>query len=366
MEIYRLYSQNNDEDAVCDLKEYATFWDAEIVLRKMIAEQGKKMNVAAYISAIRKGKNRNYRKIIADALKNIFLESEPLSVEKIKQMKASIEDFTFDCCLGDKEPMDDFDAYTEGGRIVIIEFHFDQKLHVEFDINTDFDYNNDGIIGEYFFIQDRNGKFKVNIEEDVKPVTLEKEYNSANIIYVYKSLCNDALEVKKAIDEDHINPHNVLRGITPKQIQKGSQHFYGKQSTLSTETIVKHIHALKQLGIPIKQYKVSKEEKEFWKTRNIRCNEGYEIDIDFLDKVPAPVDASELGVSIKPLLILFVLKTAKKPMRQADIIKESREKYNVKIGRGAVGRHINFLINVAYPIKKSKDGYVYENGVTEK
>jgi len=132
------------------------------------------------------------------------------------------------------------------------------------------------------------------------------------------------------------------------------------------ETIVKHIHTLKQLGIPIKQYKVSKEEKEFWKARNIRCNEGYEIDIDFLDKVPAPVDASELGVSIKPLLILFVLKTAKKPMRQADIIKEIREKYNVEIGRGAVGRHINFLINVAYPIKKSKDGYVYENGVTEK
>ena len=186
MEIYRLYSQDNDENVVYDPKEHETFSDAEVVLRKMIAEQGKKMNVAAYISAIRKGKNRNYRNIIADALKNIFLETEPLSVEKIKQMKTSIEDFALDCCFGDKEPMDDFDAYTEGGRIVIIEFHFDQKLHVEFDINTDFDYNNDGIIGNYFFIQDRNGKFKVNIEEDVKPVTLEKEYNSANIIYVYK------------------------------------------------------------------------------------------------------------------------------------------------------------------------------------
>lgn len=366
MEIYRLYSQNNDEDAVCDPKEYATFWDTEIVLRKMIAEQGKKMNIAAYISAIRKGKNRNYRKIIADALKNIFSETESLSVDKIKQMKESIEDFAFDCCLGDKEPMDDFEAYIEGGRIVIIEFHFDQKLHVEFDINTDFDYNNDGIIGNYFFIQDRNGKFKVNIEEDLKCVDLEKEYNSANLIYVYKCLCNNALMVKKAIDVYHINPNDVLRGITPKQIQKGSQNFYGKKSVLTTETIVKHIRSLIQLGIPIKQYKVSKSEKEFWEARNIKCNEGYEIDIDFLDKVPEPVDASKLGVGIKPLLILFVLKTAEKPMRQTDIIEAIYKNYNVKIGRRAVGSHIDFLINVAYPIKKSQNGYIYENGVTER
>ena len=59
MEFYRLYSQTNDENEVYDPKEYATFLDAEAVLRKMVAEQGKKMNIASYISAIRKGKNRN-------------------------------------------------------------------------------------------------------------------------------------------------------------------------------------------------------------------------------------------------------------------------------------------------------------------
>ena len=91
MEFYRLYSQTNDENAVYDPDEYKTFSDAEIVLRKMIAEQGEKMNVAAYISAIRKGKNRTYRKIIADSLKNIFSKTEPLSVEKTKYTHAVVE-----------------------------------------------------------------------------------------------------------------------------------------------------------------------------------------------------------------------------------------------------------------------------------
>ena len=353
MEIYRLYSQNNDEDAVCDPKEYATFWDAEIVLRKMIAEQGKKKNVAAYISAIRKGKNRAYRKIIADALKNIFLEAEPLSVEKIKQMKASIEDFTFDCCLGDKEPMDDFEAYTEGGRIVIIEFNFDQKLHVEFDINTDFDYNNDGIIGNYFFIQDRNGKFKVNIDLEIKNDLPKKKSNSSAIVFVYKKLIDDAYDVMKAINEDHISPNKVLRGITSKKIK-------GTNTNISVETIDNHINTLKKLGIPIKQYKVSKEEREFWEARHIRCNEGYEIDIDFLDKVPESVDASNLGISVNPLLVLFVLKSSDKPMRQADIIIAIKEKYNVSIARAAVGRHIDLLKKFGYSIERSKDGYILE------
>lgn len=357
MEFYRIYSQTNDENAVYDPDEYKTFSDAEVVLRKMIAEQGKKMNVAAYISAIQKGKNRDYRKIIADALKNIFLETEPLSVEKIKQMKESIEDFTLDCCLGDKEPMDDFDAYIEGGRIVIIEFNFDQKLHVEFDVYSDED---DGsVIESYFFMQDSDTKYKVCAEKRVKT------NNASNILGVYRILLNDAYEVKKAIEEDRISPDKVLRGITPEKIQKRYIIQTMMTQSMTIETIENHIKALKKLGIPIKQYKVSRAEKEYWEARHICCNEGYEIDIDFLDKVPEPIDASELGDKVNPLLVLFVMKTAEKPMRQADIIKALREKYNAEIGRVAVGRHINFLIDVAYPIKKSKDGYVYEKGVTE-
>ena len=351
MEIYRVYFQINEEATVWDTTEYDSFWAAESKMRNMIAEQGQKMNIASYIYAIRKGKNRSYRKIIADALTNIFLEAEPLSVEKIKQMKDAIEDLTFDCAFGEKEPTAEFEAYTEGGRIVIVEFNFDQKLHVEFDINTDFEYNNDGIIGSYFFIQDRNGKFKVNVDFDVKIDLPKKKSNSSSIIFVYNGLVNDAYSVKKAIEEEHIAPNDVLRGITPQKIK-------GINPNISVETINNHINTLKKLGIPIKRYKVSKEEKEFWKARNIRCNEGYEIDIDFLDKVPEPVDASELGVHANPLLILFVIKTANRPMRQADIIEALREKYNVEIGRAAVGRHIELLISFGYDIEKSKDGYI--------
>ncbi len=353
MEFYRLYSQNNDENAVYDPKEYETFSDAEAVLRKMIVEQGKRVNIASYISAIRKGKHRNYRKIVADALKNIFLETDPLSAEKINQMKKAIEDFNFDCCLGEKEPMDDFEAYTEGGRIVIIEFNFDQKLHVEFDVNADFYYNNDGVIESYFFIQDRNGKFKVNIDYNIKIDFPKTKSNSSSIVFVYNGLIREAYYVKKAIEEDHIPPNDIPRGITPKKIK-------GINPNISVETIRNHIKTLKKLGIPIKLHKVSKEEKEFWETRHIRCNEGYEMDVDFLDKVPEPIDASNLGISVNPLLVLFVLKSSDKPMRQADIIAAIKEKYNVSIARTTVGRHIELLNNFGHPIKKCKDGYIFE------
>ena len=364
MEFYRVYSQINEEAMAWDAIVYDNFAAAQSAMRNMMAATGQRMNIAAYISAILKGKNSGYRKIIADALTNIFLETEPLSAEKIIQMKDTIEDFDLDCCFGDKEPTADFKAYVESGKIIIIKFNFDQKLHVEFDINTDFGNNNDGIIGSYFFIKDRNGKFKANVEEEIKRVTLDKESNSANIICVYKSLYDNAREVKREIEEYHIDPNYIARGMTTKEIQKSSQNFYAKQSVLSAETIVKHIHTLIQLGIPIKQYKVSKEEKEFWEARNIRCNEGYEVDIDFLDKVPEPTDASKLGVGVKPLLILFVLKDAEKPMRQADIIEALRQKYTVDIGRVAVGRHIELLNRFGYPIEKCKDGYIFKEKET--
>lgn len=360
MEIYRLYSQDNDENAVYDPKEYETFSEAEVILRKMIADQGKRMNIASYISAIRKGKNRNYRKIIADALKNIFLETEPLSVEKVKQMKTSIEDFTFDCCLGDKESMDDFEAYTEGGRIVIIEFHFDQKLHVEFDINTDFDYNNDGIIGNYFFMQDRNGKFKVNIEEEILVFDIPASSKSANILLVYYCLLHNAYKVKDMLTMFPEFSDRIPRGIMPDAIQRGISALTADRILLSTESIVKHIKTLKALGFPITHYKVSKEEKEFWKARNKHCNEGYELAPDFLGKLPEPIDASSLGDNINPLLVRFVLQTAKKPMRQNDIIEAILEKYNVSIKRAAIGRNIDLLRRFGYSIKRSNDGYVLE------
>ena len=130
-------------------------------------------------------------------------------------------------------------------------------------------------------------------------------------------------------------------------------------SHISTETIVKHIKILKKLGIPIKQYKISKAEKEFWEARHKCYNEGYEIDPDFREKVPEPIDASGLGIQVNPLLVLFVLKSSDKPLRQADMIEVIKEKYNVNIARAAVGRHIDLLKGFGYPIEKTKNGYIF-------
>ena len=346
MEFYRLYSQINYEQKVYDFKRYKTFSEAETVLREMIAAQGKKMNIASYISAIRKGKNRNYRKIIADALKNIFLETEPLSAEKITLMQNAIDDYNDDCQAGDKEPMNDFNAYIEE-RIVILEFNFNEKLHLEFDINTQ-DSFNDGIFYSYFFIEDSTGKFKVNIDPETETDLPQKRSNSSSIVCVYTCLTDHAYHA-----EDELTcPNHIPRGMTPKEMKKINSH-------ISTETIVKHIKILKKLGIPIKQYKISKAEKEFWEARHKCYNEGYEIDPDFREKVPEPIDASGLGIQVNPLLVLFVLKSSDEPLRQADMIEVIKEKYNVNIARAAVGRHIDLLKGFGYPIEKTKNGYIF-------
>lgn len=355
MIIYRLYSQVNDEQPVCDPTEYATFSEAEDALKKMIAVQGKKMNVASYISAIRKGKNGDYRKVVADALENIFSENEPFSFEKIERMLEAVEDFNTDCCLGEASPINDFRAVDEGG-ILVLDFGFDQRLHLEFDVYSD--APNGALLNSYFFLKDRNVKYKVNVEDDI----LEKVSNSANILYVYHRLLADAREVKRMIDEDHISPNRVLRGVTPEDMQKNACFFAGKQNHLSVETIVKHIHTLQQLGIPIKRYKISPAEKEFWEARHMPYNEGYEIDPDFGDRVPVPVDAGGWGAHVFPLLVLFIMKSAGRPMRQADIIEAMKKKYNVKIDRKTVARHMELLMAADTPIEKTKDGYVFDNG----
>ena len=338
MSNYCIYTQINDEREKRDSMVYNTFSEAESALFGMIAKHGGKMNASAYICAIRNGKYKSYRKSVADALDGIFSDSLSLSVERIKRMADAIEDFKDDCLDGKKVYPDDFFADCDE-RTVIIDFLFDRELHLEFDIESD---QPDGtVLYSYFYMQDRSCSFKARIEEIVLSTAKGKTSNSANILYVYKRLLRDAKEAKDAMKT--ISVEQVRRGITVKRIKDDP---YGT-GALSEETIVKYIKTLNKLGIPIKHYKVSREEKEFWEARHICCNEGYEIDIDFLDKVPDPVDASGLGDKVSPLLVLFVMKTAEKPMRQADIIKALREKYNVEIGRVAVGRHINFLIDVA-------------------
>ncbi|MBQ8393499.1 MAG: hypothetical protein IJX51_06985 [Clostridia bacterium] len=351
MEIYRIHYQINEEAKVSNPTEFDSFLTAESIMRNMIAKQGRQMNVASYISAIRKGNNPEYRSLIADVLENLFSESEPMSPERIKQMKETIEDFNLDCRWGDREPVDNFRAKIDG-RAVIFDFLFDQHLHFEFDVKSD---ATDGtVIYSYLFIKDRKCKLLVSVDIDIKEDNMpQNRSNSASILLVYRTLINDALEVKEAIEKHHMIPGNVLRGITPKKISEACEG-------LSVETVVKHIKTLKMLGIPIKLYKASKYDKEIAKQLLIRCDEGYEIDIDFFDKVPKPIDASAFGIHVNPILVLFVLKTSNKPMRQDDIIKRIKEEYKVSIARAAVGRHINMLKIIGHSIKKSKDGYILE------
>ena len=162
MEFYRIESQTNQEPIAKHPEVYESFSDAQAALKQMMAEQGKKMNVAQYIAAIRKGKYPDYRAEVADVLHSIFSEKKPFGFETINQLKETLEDFQYACQEGEKEPTEDFNAWLEGS-ILIFEFAFDQNLHLEFCISDETDV---WFFYDYFFMQDKNGSFKVNIEEN--------------------------------------------------------------------------------------------------------------------------------------------------------------------------------------------------------
>jgi hypothetical protein len=56
---------------------------------------------------------------------------------------------------------------------------------------------------------------------------------------------------------------------------------------------------------------------------------------------------------VNPLLVLFVLMAADKPLRQGDIIREMGASYKVSIARAAVSRHLGLL-----PVVKTGHGYI--------
>lgn len=61
------------------------------------------------------------------------------------------------------------------------------------------------------------------------------------------------------------------------------------------------------------------------------------------------------GKSAYPLMILRVLDDT--PKTQEEIIREVYERYDTKMERKAVGRHLKLLQDMGFPVHKSKDGY---------
>ena len=354
--MYRIYSQINGEKAVGLDEYYDSFSEANRTMRHMAALQAQKMGVESYISAIREGKYKSYRKYVADGLTHVFLKDSPLSPKKIRRLKDVIEDFEDEC----KEYPDDFWASEQAGEFLCFDFYFAQGLHLEFQIDY---YSCDDILGNYVFLKDKTGSYKFMIEEEYKPETedLKKVSNSANILLVYKELLNRSINTKLDLDNGSERSGQFLRGTTAKQISESPLVLSIKDKSLLEETVVNHINALKNLGIPIITYKFSKREAQYWAVRGVRNNYRYEIDLDFLDKVPDPIDASKLKAHVNPLLVLFVLKTSTKPMRQDDIARAIEEKYKVKLNRQAVSRNIKLLLEVNEPIKKNSKGYAFEN-----
>ena len=321
MDFYRIESQTNQKTVVKHPEVYESFSDAQAALKQMMAEQGKKMNISRYITAIRKGKHRDYRREIANILKSIFSEKEPFCIKTIKQLSNTLEDFQYACREGEKEPTDNFDAWQESGSTLLFDFYFDQQLHLEFYISDETD---DWFFYDYFFMKDKNGSFKANIEKAEPPAPpKEKKPNSKNLVAVYEYLRNTDTS------------HRPYREVTDTELQK--------QTEMSKETVRAHMDRLIALGLPITK----------------SAHQKYYIDLSRINDIPNKVDASALGDGVNPLLILFVLKAASGPMRQKAVIDEVYAKYNRSIKRAAVGRNIDLLKNV-YPIEKTANGYVWK------
>lgn len=64
------------------------------------------------------------------------------------------------------------------------------------------------------------------------------------------------------------------------------------------------------------------------------------------------------GTSANPLMVYLSL--GKKPATQTQIARRISENWDVPINRKAVGRHLQLLRNLGYPVQHDLDGYYYE------
>lgn len=326
---------------------YRTVEEAMNAAKKAVVDYAHTLQVNDYISRIREGINKGYRTVVADYWEEFFSSPTFSELTHVVPFEEDSDEYVVDTVEedvgnGDEDceyveppvdPLDDFFCGIE--EFDITEFYFKRALHMETNwrqasYNASYCERLLDKIEEGGFEGGAQLVFDMSTTDHRVAVTVsraQKTTHSENIIFVYRMLDSsprDREDIQSYIWEDF--------GIY-----------------LSLKTIGKHLDTLRKLCVPIAYQGINRY--------TLDQKNGYYLDSAVSCEMKRE-EVAALGSSVNCILVLFTLQHASKPMRQADIIRWIEENYGVKIGRVAVSRQIDSLIDMRYRIQKNKDGYI--------
>ena len=331
-------------DQVTQKNTYKNVEEAMNAAKKSALDYANTLRVHDYISRIREGINKGYRALVADYWAEFFssptfnvMNSGAPFEENPKDYEEKIEEVESDWDDEDDEtptdPLDDF--YCGHYGFDMTEFYFDRDLHMETNwLLASYHASSPERVFDNFemeaFEYDSQLVFDMRTIDQRIVVTVsraQKTTHSENIVFVYSTL------------KDSPQSREVIR----------NNIWENYKADLSPKTIGSHLDTLRKLGVPVTYKGINKY--------TLKQKNGYYLDPAAGCEVNR-AEVASLGSSINCLLVLFALRQAATPMRQADIIRWIEEHYGVQIGRVAVSRQIDSLRDMRYNIEQTKDGYV--------
>lgn len=286
--------------------------------KKLMVEQAKKMNVGAYLSAIRTGAhingyiNKQYRTAVARYMREFFASTVAVSVDCDYVCGENPNDFVSEK-YADQDSFADFNCYCEAG-CTVLEFYFGDRLMIDSNFVTcPASYNS------YFLIKDKNTEFKITIDsQQYDWFYAEGLSKSSNLLLVYYALDS--------------GPRKLV------EIQ--SMILENSGATITTKTIGEQISVLKKLGFPIGYTYRSGSELD-------AVEPGYFIKDKTLQSIPDVV-ATDFGNGAYLMLVLISLTRMEKEACASEIIEYISHHYYVRMSKSTILRHLKFLVSIGH------------------
>ena len=332
------------DDHVTQKNTYKNVEEAMNAAKKSALDYANTLRVHDYISRIREGINKGYRALVADYWAeffssptfNVMTREAPFEEDPEDYTEAIMKERSYWDDEDDETPTDPLDDFYCGHYgFDITEFYFDRDLHMETNwLLASYHASSPERVFDNFemeaFEYDSQLVFDMRTIDQHIVVTVsraQKTTHSENIVFVYSTL------------KDSPQSREVIR----------NNIWENYKAVLSLKTIGSHLDTLRKLGVPVTYKGINKY--------TLKQKNGYYLDPAAGCEVNR-AEVASLGSSINCLLVLFALRQAATPMRQADIIRWIAENYGVQIGRVAVSRQIDSLRDMRYNIEQTKDGYV--------
>lgn len=318
-------------------------------LKAWVVPVARKMHVNYYIRKIRSGADVCYRNAVADFWEEFFSEETYRPMKNDLAYRESQEEFWEDASYP-YDPLTDFGCYNSAGS-TITSFHFGRKLELDtniwmFSFDNPSGWYDDSRI--YFRLSDTHAMVTVRMcihDVDYYPGS---SGHGSNILLVLRCLNEEPKTRKQIAREIH-------------------QRYYWN---ISEKTIGTQIAALQDIGFPIFHRNtdaagIIANARSFAYLYGdvLRDPDPAGFYLDWSKQKPVQQEkVQQLGTRAYPLLILLTLQSEKDPMKPSQIREAVLKRYGVNISKGAIGRNMKLLEQLAYIQESDKKGYFTAEG----